>query len=88
MPIPDKPRGLLALDIDGTLLGPGGVLSDRTRFIQMAVENPGPILLQDALKVPFAANPLARRNVRSGTASAIRHTRQLASRRSGSHAPR
>jgi 5-amino-6-(5-phospho-D-ribitylamino)uracil phosphatase len=31
VPIPEKPRGLLALDIDGTLLGPGGVLSDRTR---------------------------------------------------------
>jgi hypothetical protein len=32
-----------------------GVLSDRTRFLQMALENPGPILLQDALKVPFVA---------------------------------
>ena len=31
VPIPEKPRGLLALDIDGTLLGPGGVLSERTR---------------------------------------------------------
>ncbi len=31
VPIPEKPRGLLALDIDGTLLGPGGVLSGRTR---------------------------------------------------------
>jgi hypothetical protein len=31
VPIPEQPRGLLALDIDGTLLGPGGVLSDRTR---------------------------------------------------------
>lgn len=28
--IPERPRGLLALDIDGTLLGPGGVLSERT----------------------------------------------------------
>lgn len=31
VPLPARPRGLLALDIDGTLLGPGGVLSDRTR---------------------------------------------------------
>lgn len=31
VPIPDRPRGILALDIDGTLLGPGGVLSERTR---------------------------------------------------------
>jgi 5-amino-6-(5-phospho-D-ribitylamino)uracil phosphatase len=31
VPIPERPRGLLALDIDGTLLGPGGVLSERTR---------------------------------------------------------
>ncbi len=31
VPLPEQPRGLLALDIDGTLLGPGGVLSDRTR---------------------------------------------------------
>lgn len=31
VPIPARPRGLLALDIDGTLLGPGGVLSERTR---------------------------------------------------------
>ena len=31
VPIPDHPRGILALDIDGTLLGPGGVLSERTR---------------------------------------------------------
>jgi hydroxymethylpyrimidine pyrophosphatase-like HAD family hydrolase len=30
VPIPERPRGLLALDIDGTLLGPGGVLSERT----------------------------------------------------------
>ena len=31
VPIPAQPRGLLALDIDGTLLGPSGVLSERTR---------------------------------------------------------
>lgn len=31
VPIPAQPRGILALDIDGTLLGPGGVLATRTR---------------------------------------------------------
>ncbi len=31
VPIPEHPRGILALDIDGTLLGPGSVLADRTR---------------------------------------------------------
>jgi hydroxymethylpyrimidine pyrophosphatase-like HAD family hydrolase len=31
VPIPDQPRGILALDIDGTLLGPGSILADRTR---------------------------------------------------------
>lgn len=30
-PIPAHPHGILALDIDGTLLGPGGHLGDRTR---------------------------------------------------------
>ena len=31
VPIPARPRGILALDIDGTLLGPGGHLGQRTR---------------------------------------------------------
>jgi 5-amino-6-(5-phospho-D-ribitylamino)uracil phosphatase len=31
VPIPERPRGILALDIDGTLLGPGSVLAERTR---------------------------------------------------------
>lgn len=31
VPIPEHPRGILALDIDGTLLGPGSILADRTR---------------------------------------------------------
>lgn len=31
VPIPERPHGILALDIDGTLLGPGGHLGDRTR---------------------------------------------------------
>src|SRR5690242_19999013 len=31
VPVPERPRGLLALDIDGTLLGPQGVLRERTR---------------------------------------------------------
>lgn len=31
VPIPEHPRGILALDIDGTVLGPGGILADRTR---------------------------------------------------------
>lgn len=31
VPIPERPRGILALDIDGTLLGPGGHLGARTR---------------------------------------------------------
>jgi hydroxymethylpyrimidine pyrophosphatase-like HAD family hydrolase len=31
VPIPAQPRGILALDIDGTLLGPGGILAERTR---------------------------------------------------------
>lgn len=31
VPIPARPRGILALDIDGTLLGPGGHLGERTR---------------------------------------------------------
>ncbi len=31
VPIPPQPRGILALDIDGTLLGPGSILADRTR---------------------------------------------------------
>ncbi|HEX5504349.1 MAG TPA: HAD-IIB family hydrolase [Thermomicrobiales bacterium] len=30
-PAPGRPRGILALDIDGTLLGPGGHLGERTR---------------------------------------------------------
>ena len=41
VPIPDRPRGLLALDIDGTLLGPGGVLSDRTRAAVRAAGEAG-----------------------------------------------
>lgn len=32
VPIPARPRGILALDIDGTLLGPGSILADRTRL--------------------------------------------------------
>lgn len=31
VPIPAQPRGILALDIDGTLLGPGSILAERTR---------------------------------------------------------
>jgi Cof subfamily protein (haloacid dehalogenase superfamily) len=31
VPLPEQPRGILALDIDGTLLGPGSVLAERTR---------------------------------------------------------
>jgi hydroxymethylpyrimidine pyrophosphatase-like HAD family hydrolase len=31
VPVPERPHGLLALDIDGTLLGPQGVLRERTR---------------------------------------------------------
>ncbi len=31
VPVPERPRGLLALDIDGTLLGPDGKLGERTR---------------------------------------------------------
>ncbi len=31
VPLPERPRGILALDIDGTLLGPGSVLAERTR---------------------------------------------------------
>lgn len=31
VPIPAQPRGILALDIDGTLLGPGSILATRTR---------------------------------------------------------
>lgn len=31
VPMPAQPRGILALDIDGTLLGPGSVLAERTR---------------------------------------------------------
>lgn len=31
VPVPERPYGLLALDIDGTLLGPGGHLGKRTR---------------------------------------------------------
>jgi hydroxymethylpyrimidine pyrophosphatase-like HAD family hydrolase len=31
VPIPERPRGILALDIDGTLLGPGSILAERTR---------------------------------------------------------
>ena len=41
VPIPDRPRGLLALDIDGTLLGPGGILSDRTREAVRAAAEAG-----------------------------------------------
>ena len=31
VPLPEQPRGILALDIDGTVLGPAGVLAERTR---------------------------------------------------------
>ncbi|MDP9373629.1 MAG: HAD hydrolase family protein [Chloroflexota bacterium] len=31
VPVPERPRGILALDIDGTLLGPAGKLGERTR---------------------------------------------------------
>jgi len=31
VPLPERPRGILALDIDGTVLGPGSVLAERTR---------------------------------------------------------
>ncbi len=41
VPIPERPRGVLALDIDGTLLGPGGVLSERTREAVFAAGEAG-----------------------------------------------
>ena len=41
VPVPERPRGILALDIDGTLLGPGGVLSDRTRAAVRAAGEAG-----------------------------------------------
>lgn len=39
--VPEQPRGILALDIDGTLLGPGSVLSDRTRAAVRAAGEAG-----------------------------------------------
>ena len=41
VPIPAQPRGILALDIDGTLLGPGGHLGDRTRHAVHAAGEAG-----------------------------------------------
>lgn len=41
VPIPAQPRGILALDIDGTLLGPGSILAERTRHAVHAAGTAG-----------------------------------------------